>query len=116
MFKEGSMTRLTVLYNLPEGTNEEDYLGWRLGEHQESNSAMEGVTYTDFSMIDASWPPESDSPYRFMTIAEFESREIFEKSFYAEEVQNKLKGDIKRIKDPVFLISDILVKTDKRGE
>jgi len=110
------VTRLTVLYNLPDGTDEKEYLHWRLGEHQESNAAMEGVTYTDFSMIDGTWPQNAESPYRFMTIAEFETREVFEKSFYADEVQAKLEKDVQRIKDPLFIISDVLVNTEKRGE
>lgn len=109
------MIRLSVLYNLPEGTNEDEFLGWRLGEHQESNAAMGGVVYTDFSVIEGTWPETRTSPYRFMTIADFESRTLFEESFYSDEAQAKLKEDIKRIKDPLFLIGEILTKTDKRG-
>ena len=110
------MTRLTVLYNLPEGADEDEYLRWRLGEHQDSNAAMTGVTYTDFARIDASWPREQPSPYAYMTVADFDSRESFEKSFYTEEAQTKLKEDVKRIKDPLFLISEVLAQTHKRGE
>jgi len=101
---------------LPDGTDEAEFLSWRLGEHQSDNSAMEGVIYTDFSKIEGSWPQENNSPYRFMTIADFESREIFEASFYSNAVQEKLKEDVERIKDPLFLISEILTKTDKRGK
>ena len=109
------MIRLTVLYNLPDGSNEEEFLRWRLGEHQENNASMGGVVYTDFSKIDGVWPKDKSSPYRFMTIANFESREVFEQSFYSDEAQTKLKEDVKRIKDPLFLISEILTKTDMRG-
>ena len=38
------MIRLTVLYNLPEGTDEAEFLRWRLGEHQAENAAMPGVS------------------------------------------------------------------------
>ncbi|MCA9903573.1 MAG: hypothetical protein KC547_06930, partial [Anaerolineae bacterium] len=30
------MIRLTVMYNLPPGSDEEAFLNWRLGEHQAS--------------------------------------------------------------------------------
>ena len=109
------MIRLTVLYNLPDGSDEEAFLRWRLGEHQENNSDMSGVVYTDFSKINGTWPQDKPSPYRFMTIADFESKEVFEESFYSDAAQAKLKEDIKRIKDPLFLTSEILTKTDKRG-
>lgn len=110
------MTRLTVLYNLPEGSDERTYLRWRLGEHQANNAAMTGVMYTDFAKIDASWPREQPSPYAYMTIADFESREIFEQSFYSEEAQIKLKEDVKRIKDPLFLVSEVLKWSENRGK
>ena len=109
------MVRLTVLYNLPEGIDEDEFLRWRLGEHQENNASMSGVVYTDFSKIEGTLFETEQSPYRFMTIADFESKELFEQSFYSDKAQAKLKEDIKRIKDPLFLISEILTKTDKRG-
>ena len=45
------MIRLTVMYNLPEGTDEDEFLKWRLGEHQEENASMPGVIRTDFARI-----------------------------------------------------------------
>lgn len=106
------MIRLTVFYNLPEGTSEEEYLDWRLGEHQASNASMEGVIRTDFMRIDETVPLGIPVPYRFMTIAEWADRESFEKSFYAENVQAKLQEDLKKIADPVFLIGEVLTETN----
>ena len=52
------MVRLTVLYNLPEGADENAFLEWRLGEHQQENASMEGVIRTDFARIDEQWTPD----------------------------------------------------------
>lgn len=108
------MIRLTVLYNLPEGTDEAEFLRWRLGEHQDANAAMPGVVRTDFARVDERWTPEvlhAPSPYRFMTIAEWPDRESFEKSFYDPQALAELEEDLKKIADPLFLISEILVST-----
>lgn len=106
------MIRLTVMYNLPEGTDEAEFLRWRLGEHQQENESAEGVIRTDFSRAEECWTP-SDShaspPYRFMTIADWPDRESFEKSFYAPEMQAQLRADMHKIANPLFLISEILV-------
>ncbi|MEL6151384.1 MAG: hypothetical protein AAFV33_09050 [Chloroflexota bacterium] len=111
------MIRLTVFYNLPEGTDEADYLEWRLGEHQTSNASMEGVIRTDFMRIDETVPVGAPAPYRFMTIAEWPDRESFENAFYAEAVQAKLQEDLKKIADPVFLIGEVLTETkNETGE
>ena len=108
------MIRLTVLYNLPEGTDEAEFLRWRLGEHQQSNASMEGVIRTNFARVDERWTPDNwqaAPPHRFMTISEWEDRASFEKSFYDPKTQAKLLEDIKKIADPVFLISEILITT-----
>jgi len=52
--------RLTVLYNLPPGSDEEEFLRWRLGEHQEANASMPGVLRTDFGQV-----TESPLPGRY---------------------------------------------------
>lgn len=109
------MIRLTVLYNLPEGVDEEEFLRWRLGEHQASNEGMSGVVHTDFGRVDYRWTPENSpvpAPYRFMTIADWDDRESFEKSFYDPASLSKLiNHDIKKIADPLFFVSEILVST-----
>lgn len=41
------MIRLTLLYNLPDNSDEAEFLKWRLGEHQQVNAAMSGVIRHD---------------------------------------------------------------------
>lgn len=109
------MIRVIVLYNLPPGTDEAEFLKWRLGEHQQTNESIEGMEYTDFGRIEARWMPNDNThtqaPHRFMTIVDFPDRETFEKSFYNPDSINELREDIKRIADPVFLISEILTSS-----
>jgi hypothetical protein len=105
------MIRLTVLYNLPPEANEEEFLRWRLGEHQASNASMPGVIRTDFARIDHAWPPGTPPQHRFMTIAEWPDRESFEKGFYDAEIQAKMKEDVKRITDTMIFVTEILVSS-----
>ena len=105
------MIRLTVLYNLPSGRDEEEFLRWRLGPHQASNASMEGVIRTDFGLVNERWPGAEKPPYRFMTTADWPDRESFEAGFYNEQVQVDLKENLKKIADPLFLISEVLAET-----
>jgi hypothetical protein len=113
------MIRLTVLYNLPEGADEAEFLRWRLGEHQQSNESMSGVQHTDFGRVDYRWMPQSfhaPSPYRFMTIADWPDRESFEKSFFDPQALAKLiDHDLKKIADPLFIVSEILISNEREG-
>lgn len=111
------MIRLTVLYNLPPGTDEADFLRWRLTEHQSENESMEGVVYTDFCRIDAEWKPEDGllhdgARYRFMTIADFTDRAAFDRGFMAPEALAKLRQDIGTIRDAVFMISEVMITSE----
>ncbi len=108
------MIRLTVLYNLPPDVDEAEFLRWRLTEHQAENAAMPGVTTTDFGRIDNQWTPSGfqvGAPYRFMTVADFVDWESFERGFLAEDAQEQLRKDIHKIRDPLFMVSEILVST-----
>lgn len=102
------MIRLTVSYNLPQGSDVEEFLAWRLGEHHQSNQSMPGVIRTDFGRIIDSWP-SADSSFTFQTICEWADRESFEQSFYAEAVQLKLKKDLLKLDDYEFTITDVLI-------
>lgn len=107
------MIRLTVLYNLPEGTDEAEFLRWRLGEHQVANASAPGVLRTDFGRVTERWTPEyhlAPSPYRFMTIVEYPDREIFERSFYAA-TPDQGDNDLARITDTLFIVTEILAST-----
>jgi len=103
------MIRLTVLYNLPDGADQEKFLSWRLTDHQQTNESMAGVVRTDFARITDCWPEGSMPGYRFQTTIEWPDRESFEASFYDEAVQAKLKENLKRIGDHSFFVSDVLI-------
>lgn len=109
------MIRLTVLYNLPPGSDEDEFLRWRLGDHQKANESSPGVLYTDFALVGSQWTPDDASarpPYRFMTIAEWPDRESFERAFLTEEAQAELREDLKRgFSDMVFLVSEVLASS-----
>ena len=108
------MIRLIVLYNLLPNADEEEFLGWRLSEHQDSNLAIEGVVRTDFSRIDEAWPQGTKSPYRFMTTVDWPDKESFRKGFFHSQVQDDLQENLKKLNEPVFLISEDLI--DQRKE
>lgn len=106
------MIRLTVLYNLPSGTDEEAFLHWRLGEHQQQNESAPGVIRTDFTRLDRQWTADDDRaqpPYRFMTTADWPDLASFEESFFSEESLASLREDKARIANAVFLIGEVLV-------
>jgi hypothetical protein len=105
------MIRLTVFYNLPDGTDEEEFLKWRLGEHQENNSSMPDVLRTDFARIYEGVPRDVQPKHRFMTIAEWADKESFEAAFYGDGRQESLEESLKRITDYVFYISEVLIET-----
>jgi hypothetical protein len=104
------MIRLTVMYNLPEGTDEDEFLKWRLGEHQQNNSSMPGVIRTDFARIYEGLPRELQPKHRFMTIAEFPDKETLEQAFWSPEAMADLDESLKRIADYVFYISEVLIE------
>lgn len=107
------MIRLTVLYNLQPYVDEAEFLNWRLGDHQKNNMANENVVRSDFAICSESYPPTESPVYRFMTTADWPTMEGFKKDFYDEDYQVKLKENLKMLKDPLFLISEILVDESK---
>ncbi|HEV3311010.1 MAG TPA: hypothetical protein VG815_10890 [Chloroflexota bacterium] len=109
------MIRLTVLYDLPDGVDEEEFLAWRLGEHQTANAGMPGVTYTDFARVVDSWPSGTAPRRRFMTIVDWPDEATFSSSFYTDSAQQKLHEDVKRIRGFEFYISEILVTHGARS-
>lgn len=112
------MIRLTVLYNLPPGTDEAEFLRWRLGEHQADNESGYGVLRTDFGLIGERWTPDGitkDLPFRFMTLVDYPDRESFEKGFLSEQEQAKLLQDREKITDSLFLVSEILATSEGKA-
>lgn len=107
------MIRLTVLYDLPEDASEDEFLKWRLSEHQESNESMPGVIRTDFARITECWPEGSVPTFRFQTIADWPDRESFEAGFRNEEAQARLKQNLKKLGTYTFFISEILITSER---
>lgn len=103
------MIRLTVLYNLPDGADEQQFLSWRLTDHQQTNESIPGVVHTDFARITNCWPEGSMPAYRFQTTVEWPNRETFEASFYNQAVQAKLMENLRRVGNHSFFVSDVLI-------
>ncbi|MCJ7533117.1 MAG: EthD domain-containing protein [Anaerolineales bacterium] len=102
------MVKLTVIYNLPSGADHEEFLRWRTTEHQEDNMSMPGIIKSDFYIIESSWQ-RKEVPYRYMTEAYFPDMETFKKTFFDPDYQAKLAISLKRIADPLFLISEEVI-------
>jgi hypothetical protein len=103
------MIRLTVLYNLKPYVDEEEFLKWRLGEHQHSNASMPGVLRTDFARVEGVWPEGARAPYRFMTTADWPDMASFRAAFYDPQALAALEKNLEMLSDPIFLVSEILV-------
>ena len=115
------MIRLTVFYNLPPGSDEQAFLRRRQGERRDPAASMPGVQRADFGLVTESPRPGQGRapnalPWRFMTVAEWETREAFEDSFYDEGLQNQFAEINSKASDVLFLVSEILTETDNRQE
>ena len=99
------MVKLTVIYNLPPGTDHAEFIKWRTTEHQEENMAMPGIIKSDFYSVKSAWTRD-DLPYRYITEAYFPDMATFRKSFFDPDYQARLTESLKRIVDPLFLISE----------
>ena len=102
------MIKLTVMYNLPPGADHEAFMRWRTGEHQAENVAMPGLIKTDFYLVAGTYGREAP-PYRYLTEAYFPDMETFRRAFYDPEYQAGLQESLKRIADPLFLISEEVI-------
>lgn len=101
------MVKLTVMYNLPEGADHDDFLAWRTTSHQQANRSAAGVVRTDFYVVKRGLdgPPR----YRYVTEAWFNTMDDLEAAFLTGEARAKLDRDLERIAEPVFLISEEVV-------
>lgn len=54
------------------------------------------------------WGKEPE-PYCYMTEAYYPNMETFEKSFFDPDYQERLAESLKRISDPLFLISEEII-------
>ena len=102
------MVKLTVMYDLPQGANHEEFLEWRTGIHQRENMGIPGVIKSDFYVIKKAWN-SPECAYRYITEAYWPDMAAFEAAFFDPEYQRKLAESLKRISEPLFLISEELL-------
>lgn len=122
------MVKLTVLYTLPEGADHEEFLKWRTTEHQEENMDIPGVIKSDFYAVrniysheagasagnasSGSGPASADRlaekplRYRYITEAYWPDMESFKAAFFDAGYQEKLMESLKKIANPIFLVSE----------
>ena len=106
------MIRLVVMYNLPEGADENAFLDWRLNHHQGTNAALPGVLRTDFAKVVKAWPDHAKPRFGFATILEWADIQAFEDAFYASSVQAELLENIERLGEFEYSICEILTSSD----
>jgi len=114
------MVKLTVLYTLPEGADHEEFLKWRTTEHQKENMGVPKVIKSDFYAVsnifshdrtggDGGNLKEEDRFYRYITEAYWPDMESFRAAFFDSGYQKSLMESLKKIADPVFLVSEELL-------
>ena len=107
------MIKLTVLYNLPPDADHEAFVKWRTESHQQKLVKLSGLIEATFYVIQDS--REGTAPYRYMSELLFPDQETFEKAFYDPAFQAELKEDLKRIVNPLFLVSRELLRQTRVG-
>lgn len=102
------MIRLTVLYNLPEESDEEEYVAWRLSTHKDYLQSMPGIVHSDFASIADSWANGAMPSFRFQTTIDWPDRESFDQDFFNDTAQADLRENLKRLGEYQFIVSEIL--------
>lgn len=102
------MIRLTVLYNLPSGASESEFLAWRMSSHAAYVDSMPGVLRSDFALIEDISPAGVSPAYRFQTTIDWPDYESYAAAFLTEQAQADLQENQKRIGEQVFIVSEIL--------
>ncbi len=106
------MIKVTVLYNLPPGTDEAEFVRWRTGPHHAANVAQPGVVRSEFyrvigtPKIGAERPASEHAPYRFVTESWWPSQEAFLAAWNDPAEQGRLVPAVARIADALFLVSE----------
>ncbi|MCY4527264.1 MAG: hypothetical protein OXB89_11740 [Anaerolineaceae bacterium] len=115
------MIRLIVFYNLLPGSDEAEFLRRRQNERRDPVASVAGVQRADFGLVTESPLPgqgrtPNDLPWRFMTVAEWDTRAAFESSFYNEDLQAQFSEINSKASDVLFLVTEVLTGTDRRKE
>lgn len=105
------MVKLTILYNLHEGADNEAFIKWRVKEGQAENFALPQVLKTDFYV--AKETVLGAPKYRYITEAYFATMKDLEDAFFKDDVQAKLKEDMKTLGEAVILISDEMASSER---
>lgn len=105
------MVKLTILYNLHEGADNEAFIKWRVTQGQAENFALPGVLKTDFYV--AKETIMGAPKYRYITEAYFATMKDLEDSFFQPDVQAKLKEDMRNLGDAIILISDEMASSER---
>jgi uncharacterized protein (TIGR02118 family) len=106
------MIKVTVLYNLPPGTDEAEFVRWRTTTHHAANVARPGVIRSDFytivgtPLVGPERPAADSAPYRFMTESYFESLDAFRAAWEDPAEQARLVPAVAKITDALFLLSE----------
>ncbi len=108
------MVKLTVMYNLPPEADHEEFIKWRTTEHQKENMEILGVIKSDFYIVKEAWQ-QSSVPYRYMTEVYWPDMGTFKRAFFDTDYQAQLAESLKKISDPVFLISEEVLSESSRG-
>jgi hypothetical protein len=106
------MIKVTVLYNLPEGADEAEFVRWRTTDHHQANISQPGVIKSDFyrivgtPLVGPDRPASDKAPFRFVTEAYWETIESFNEAWNDPEYQKRLVPAVARITDATFLVSE----------
>lgn len=106
------MIKVTVLYNLPPGTDEQEFVRWRTTQHHTANIARPGVVRADFyrvlgtPQLPPDRPSRSAAPYRFITESYWPDYESFQASWDDPAEQARLLPAIAKISDALFMVSE----------
>jgi hypothetical protein len=118
------MVKLTVIYTLPANADHEAFLKWRTTEHQTANMGIPGVLKSDFYAVREIYSHRSvladdvqgqepedrlqEEPlsYRYMTEAYWPDMKSFKSAFSDSGYQDRLMDSLKKITDPIFLVSE----------
>lgn len=106
------MAKVTVLYNLQPGSDEEEFVKWRTTTHHAANIARPDVIPSDFYRIIGLagvgdiHPASDKAPYRFITESRWENFEAFNAAWNNPEEQSRLIPAFAKISDTLALISE----------
>ncbi len=125
------MIKLTVMYTLPGNADHKAFLKWRTTEHQKATMGIPGVIKSDFYAVREIYThnsahaytaqePKSEGRlveeplrYRYITEAYWPDMKSFKSAFFDSGYQERLMDSLKKIADPIFLVSEEVLSEKK---